>query len=144
MDKLSELRKQNKSLSVLASALIGCGYRDVDIILEMENNFPGTIDEAIYYAEELETNITFSDFVRAIKRKAIQKIEGLIPQEVKDGLMDMIIDANYSAWRRIKVYGYHCEKEIQEQFINWLTTGNDKYKEKILNLCQKYYDYQEV
>ena len=121
MNEIEDLKKENDTLSMLAASVIDCGTLDIECILEMERNFPGTIERAIDLREEFKEQINFGVFVRAVQEIAIDSISAELVDGDEDLFREIVIDDNYSDWGGIASYGDRdFPEELQECFVEYV------------------------
>ncbi len=129
-EEIRELRYKLSSAYGLIGDLMGCGWKDVEIILEMENIWLDSIERAQEIAEGEPVN--FGHFVMAWKEKAIESVEDDITEEETDALRDMIIDDNYCAWGSVASYGEGMDEEAQVAFAEYVRSGDDEDRQDFL------------
>jgi len=143
MGELIGLRRQRDGAFEIVCAAIGCGWLDVECIIEMEENFPGTIERAIELKDELG-ELNFGNFVLAVKEIALEQIEDElleISEDIFDALQDMVIDDNYAAWGGIACYGSGGYHDVQEAFADYVYSGSGEDKERVLELARAYKEF---
>lgn len=117
----------------ILSSLIDCGYSDLSYIEKMERNFPGTAYLARDIAVEYGETLNFGHFVIAAQRKAIEELEGEVPDQILDSLYEIAIDDNYMAWGDIARYADNLNTNLQDLFVDYVYTGDEGLKDKFLD-----------
>lgn len=132
-EEIVKLRQDRNSAYGLLGNLMKCGWRDVEVILEMERIWLDAIEMAQEIAEDVGGPVGFGHFVMAWKEKAIESVEEDITEKQVDALRDMIIDDNYCAWGCVASYGEGMEEEAQEAFSDYVRSGEDDDRQAFLN-----------
>jgi len=114
-------------------SLIDCGYSDLSYIKKMERNFPGAAYLARDIAEDYGEALNFGHFVIAVQKKAIEELEGDVPEQILDDLYDIAIDDNYLAWGGIASYTSILRIDLQDLFVDYVYTGDQEAKDEFLD-----------
>ncbi len=152
--EINEAVQKLRVAEEILATILECGTMDVDCVLDMEVDHPGTADRALEYAQDLGCTVNFGCFVDGAKRTSVQEIDdsldeiledacsnagvaerAVITDEMswlKESLDDLVIDDNYCAWGCIASYGiYGGEHEdgnhdVQEAFASFVRDSSDK------------------
>jgi hypothetical protein len=164
--EVNEVLEKLRVAEELLATVLECGTMDVDYILDMEIDHPGTADKALEYAQDLGGTVNFGCFVEGVKRMSILEIEGdldglledacsnasvvkckVFTDEMdwlKESLDDLVIDDNYCAWGCVASYGiYGGEHEdenhdLQEAFARFVTDSS--YKHTFLEAVRDFFE----
>lgn len=136
-------KDRHTAMGILAD-IFDCGRYDVECILSIEQNHPGSITEAIGYASDVDGDLDFGAVVEGAKTTSIEDIDDLFTemcdqlnfsQEEAESFIqsiwDMQIDDNYSAWGGIADYGDYCgdyedaNREFQDNFADFVYGSMD-------------------
>lgn len=138
MEKQKETQEQY-TLRYMLAIILQCGMFDVDALVKMELDFPGTTNEAVSLASLDGQSLEFKHFVIAVQCRAYQTliaelektgIENIFRKRRVIALLDafrgITLDDNYMAWGKVVQYG-SLEPELiplQDDFIQFVQSGS--------------------